>query len=227
MRFTDIRDNVLGGLNPRSTSRLLQELCEAGVLEKSNGEGYRLTRKVLHWSRGMVRGDGLNEISQPWLNKISTQFGLTSVIYVPTDGQMVCLARARSSFVTSLIPPGQCRPLNIIATGGVFFLPSELLNDQAQLDKQVKKDHSASPNSEAIPTILHNYREHGILDDEALVYPGTWRLAVPLQQDSSPVAALGIAAHTEQLSRPKLRQELLDEMKNASQDIMRTMELLN
>ena len=45
IRYTDIREQVLNGLNPGSTSKILNELCEAGVLE-NGGNGYRLTRRV-------------------------------------------------------------------------------------------------------------------------------------------------------------------------------------
>ena len=105
MRYTDIRENVLNGLNPGSTSRILNELCEAGVLE-NGGNGYRLTRRVMLWSRGAVGGESLAEVSRDRLEEVSSAHGVTAILLVPAGDYMVCLERVSTPYAPTLIPPG-------------------------------------------------------------------------------------------------------------------------
>lgn len=224
MRYTEIRESILNGLNPRSTSRLLHDLCQVGVLKKNADNAYELTHKIFLWSRAMSEGDNLADITRPWLKRISEQYGITSALFVRIGDHMMCLSRVTAPSGTSLIPVGECRPLNIIRSGGIFYMPSEALNDITDLYEQVldqiADDPNADPTPDAIRIIIENYRKEEIMDDEGGIYPGCRRLAVPLQDNGRVIGVLTTGATTDLYLQSGFRDALLADLKIAAGHIV-------
>jgi DNA-binding IclR family transcriptional regulator len=178
------------------------------------------------WGRGAIGGESLAEVSRDRLEYISSTHRVTAVIFVPAGNFMVCLERVSTPFAPTLIPAGESRPLNIIATGGVFLIPPEKLEDTKSLMRELKKDLSADPKAAGIKVIIKNFKKESVFDDGGCIYPGTHRLGVPIYHNNEIIAVLGTGAPSESFAQKGFREHLLKDLKKAAADISRDMSIL-
>ena len=178
------------------------------------------------WSRGAVGGESLAEVSRDRLEEISSDHGVTAILLVPAGNFMVCLERVSTPFAPTLIPAGESRPLNAIATGGVFLLSPEDLDNTDVLMEQLEHDISADPEREDIEVIVGNFRNKGVFDDGGKIYPGTWRLAVPIYINNELIAILGAGAPKDTSADQDFRETLLNDLRSAASEISRDMSIL-
>ena len=92
--------------------------------------------------------------------------------------------------------------------------------------KQLEDDISADPEREDIEVIVSNFRNEGIFNDGGTIYPGTWRLAVPIYINNEIIGILGAGAPKDSCADQNFRKNLLNDLRNAASVISRDMSIL-
>src|SRR5215470_8104426 len=111
------------GLSLSTTSRLMGELAQEGMLELADGRGrYVLGPRLISLAHAALDGRDLAEVATPLLRDLRELTGETVALHVRRNGDRVCIANAESRHqVRRVVPVGATVPLHTGATGEVLL----------------------------------------------------------------------------------------------------------
>ncbi len=107
------------GLSLSTTSRLMRQLAEEGLLEREGEESaYGLGARLLTFSRAAIQPSGLVEAGIPEMRVLRDLTGETVSLHVRRGEARICIAQVESNLpVRRVVPEGFSAPLSRGATG--------------------------------------------------------------------------------------------------------------
>lgn len=125
------------GLSLSTTSRLMRELSEEGLLERGyEGGAYSLGARVLSLARAALQPSDLLEAAIPEMQALRDLTGETVSLHVRRGGSRVCMAQVQSPHpVRRVVPVGFMAPLHIGATGEMLLAQASTHEVDAYLEE--------------------------------------------------------------------------------------------
>ncbi|RIK88105.1 MAG: IclR family transcriptional regulator [Hyphomicrobiales bacterium] len=127
-------------LDKNTTRRLLIALSRTGLVRRDEAEGtYGLDIAMLKLQPAVVGPRALRETAAPYLQRLTTETGMTSFFWLPDPSGAICIERVRASGVFLDVPwssPGSTLPLNMAAGPRVIL---------AYLDEPARRAWLAQP----------------------------------------------------------------------------------
>jgi DNA-binding IclR family transcriptional regulator len=125
------------GLSLSTTSRLMRQLCDEGLLDRVGEEGaYALGSRLLMFSRAAVQPSGLVEAGIPEMRVLRDLTGETVSLHVRRGDSRICIAQVESTHpVRRVVPEGFSAPLQLGATGATLLAMLEPADRDALLKR--------------------------------------------------------------------------------------------
>jgi|GEM_PF-2245478 DNA-binding IclR family transcriptional regulator len=204
---------VLDAPSPSTVNKILKELVQEGILQKSMEKRYTLGRKVYFWGRVMAAQNTPVQVIRQRMKHLHEWLQISVNLFTCVDKTMFCLESYLDPNAGYLYPVGKSLPLNLNVQGAVFFMPAEKLDDHDFLEKEALK--TEEPLSVADLTKVVEYaRLNEIMDDFCLFYPGTRRFAVPIQENGRTVMTLGVGMSATRAQKDDHAEKIIAELKD-------------
>lgn len=205
-----------------SARRILLSLVDLGYAEQENSL-FRLSPRVLDLGRAFLSSQGLAVLAQPVLEHLSSKLQEPVSLAVLDGTDIVYIARASyARFVTISIGIGSRLPAYVTALGRVLLagLPEQTRDNLLKSTKPQKYTQNTVTDMAELKRIVAGVKskQFSYLNEELEV--GLKALAVPVRgSSSSVVAAIGISAYSARVSRNKLIDAWLPELRKAAKKI--------
>lgn len=207
MRFAEIR-SLLGDLSSSTTTRILKNLQEMGVINKNRQHDYSLAIKVKYWSRNIPE---LKTITLPFMESLSEEFKVTVSLVERSGNEIICTEKILDENSPSLRKVGGIRYLPTPhGIGAGFFLSKEELADD-NLWEQFKADEP-DHDYDCLRKMLTNSVDQGFWHDPAIINPLCERFAAPIKVNDSVIAILGVGVATVACQDKEYVRRLIDKM---------------
>jgi DNA-binding IclR family transcriptional regulator len=201
-RLTDLAARA--GLTLPTTSRLLREMVDAGVVAHPNGSrGYVLGTRLVAIARIAADRNSIVDVALPEMEGLRDLTGETVSLHIPRGRQRVCIAEIQSTNeVRRVVPIGLSLPLHVGPTGRV------LLAYAAEGDReQYLADADLSPGErKRLSTKLAEVARVGwdLSIDERT--PGVGALTAPILARGTAVAALSVSGPSTRWTDSRIRE---------------------
>lgn len=179
------------GLSFSTTSRLLRELTEAGLLERNPSTGtYGLGTRLLAVTRSGGEQSDLLRSALPVMEELRDETGETVSLHVAAVDRRVCIAEVQSRHaVRRVVPLGLALPLHRGATGAVIF---------ATMAPNRQAEYLASPGllgqeRSDLERDTKVFKTHGWLLAADSWEPGLAGIAAPVRRGDTAVAVLTVS----------------------------------
>ena len=116
---------------------------------------------------------------------------------------MLCLESITSPQSPSLWPAGKSLPLQLLVIGSIFFFAQEHLADTSFVQTECAR-HDPAIGPEKVLDMIRNAQATDIQFDAGLFYPGIYRLAVPIMEQSRVAMVLGLGLLEARVSSKEL-----------------------
>jgi IclR family transcriptional regulator, KDG regulon repressor len=176
---------------PRSSmSYLLRVLEENGYVRRDHLTGrYKLGYRLLTLAQDVISTSDLREVAMPFMNDLTLNTGLTSVLSVPEDHEAVVLESVigqkyfkveRSRGVAKLGRVGQRLPLHATSMGKVLLAWHP--NAELELSRLALRKYTPNTitNVNALRAELQSVRERGCALNYEEHLPGYWGASAPI-----------------------------------------------
>lgn len=210
------------GLDRAGARRYLVTLAHLGYV-RHDGKLFRLAPKVLELGYAYMATMPLAEIAKPYLRALTDAVGEPSAIAVLDGYHIVHLARAMTNRrLEPSITIGQRFPALHTSTGRVLVAqkdPGELAEYLRNADLSRPTPASITSKTE-LAAELERVRKRGyaIVDQE--LEEGIRTIAVPvLDANGRAVAAINVVTNAATVSKKKLVDEILPQMRKAAQEL--------
>jgi len=198
------------GLGKSTTHRLLQSLCEAGLVEHDAAAklffpGIEL---FLLGNAASVRF-GIVEIARPSLIHLADETGDTVFLTVPIDNEWLCVERQIGAFPirTLTVDVGDRGPLGV-GSGGLALLA---FRNDAEVDASIGVNRGRLAgyrdfNSTGLRQLIATTRRQGYAFIDGLLVEGMSAIGIPIcDPQGHPVAALSVAAISSRMASTRRR----------------------
>jgi DNA-binding IclR family transcriptional regulator len=207
LRLVDIEK--ASGLARPTAHRLLNALVRGHfAAQASHGKRYVLGPEiaVLGWSITQ-HGFDLRELCQPSLMRIAQKTGDTALLMVRSGDEAVCVDVKLGPYPvkTMTVEIGARRPLVVGATGLAILaaLPQEEAERVLSMSRQKLRKYPHLGEA-AIRKAMRGARADGYAVSDGLLLPNVRGVAVAITERQMPVAALGVAAIRERMSKSRI-----------------------
>ncbi len=210
------------GLTRATARRLLLTLEQLGYV-RSHDKRFELTARVLDIGYSFISSLQVNDIAQPFLERLSDELHESSSVSVLDDTDIVYVARVPTKrIMTVAIGLGSRFPAYQTSMGRVLLAE---LDDPEVIDvfERSNRDHGTDrtvSSSTALVEALEPVREQGyaIIDQELEL--GVRSLAAPLRDASGEaVAAMNVSTHVARTSLAEIEERFLPSLLETSQAI--------
>ena len=214
------------GLDKGTTRRLLHTLMACGLVDHDpRTQRYALSVGVLTLANAVDKGREIRELAAPVLTELAEKTGATSFLFVPHEGQALCVGRVRAAmpnFEATWFLVGALTPLNC---GGaprciLAWLPPD--EQERALALPLPK---RTPRAQADPDMLRRevtrIREQGFEVAADDFYIGITGIGVPIfDRNGALVGAVSISSLTSMVA-PEGKPLFLNELRAAADEIGR------
>lgn len=187
------------GWDKSVTHRLLSTLAHRGFLVSDPiSRRYRIGPAVLHLHQAWKRSGSLAMLAEPVLEELTGDSGHTSVVAVPDNFHMRCVAAVDGTTGPLRFYPlaGELYPAHAGATSKAFFahVPDEERRRLFQDRPMARFTDRTVTDIDALEDQFRQIREQGYALSEGEYDPGVATLALPVFVRESPVATISIGS---------------------------------
>lgn len=194
-RFRDIAA-AIGNPSPRTTSKILKELVNKGVIKK-NAEGtYVLSTLVMKWAVNVPKVTNIVDLAQPLMERLRVKFRVSVNLLHYVDKKLTCLESIVAPYSPSLLEKGVTRPCICSLVGSLFFMNK---NERNKIDKHLEDILNTDPSAyekiatkEEVDEIVKNFEIENIYDDFGHIFSGLRRIGVDIKCKGKPCFSLGV-----------------------------------
>jgi DNA-binding IclR family transcriptional regulator len=176
------------GLSLSTTSRLMRQLGEEGLLDRVGEEGtYALGSRLLMFARAAVQPSGLVEAGIPEMRVMRDLTGETVSLHVRRGDARICIAQVESTQpVRRVVPEGFSAPLCFGATGETLL--TEL--DSGDLGDYLKRCELDAKGREAIVKRIEKTRKRGWATAVGGLFEGLSGISAPVREEDGTIIAV-------------------------------------
>jgi DNA-binding IclR family transcriptional regulator len=203
------------GLSLSTVSRVMREMADAGLLERSDGGDYVVGRRLIAIARAGADGNPLIAAALPEMEHLRDMTGETVSLHVRAGENRVCIAEVQSrEAVRRVVPVGLTVPLHLGATSSAIlaFLAAD---DRTRVTTTAKL---TDPEVEALERRLQNVRDHGIASAVNGWQSGVAGMGAPIFDERGVVGALSVSGPSSRLTLERMDQ-LADQVRAAAHRI--------
>jgi DNA-binding IclR family transcriptional regulator len=214
------------GLDKGTTRRLLHTLMACGLVDHdARTQRYALGVGLLTLANAVDKGREVRELAAPILTELAEKTGATSFLFVPHEGQALCVERVRAAmpgFEATWFLVGALTPLNC---GGaprciLAWLPEEE-RERALALPLPKRTPTVQTDPDELRRELPRIRAQGYESASDDFYIGITGTGVPIfDRNGVLVGAVSISSLTSMIA-PQGRPLYLDELRAAAAEIGR------
>jgi len=224
MSLTELTE--ISGLNKATVRRLLLALINGGLVDQAPPPTlrYRLGPEAYLLGLRAGEGDGLTAVATRHVAKLTTTIEDAVCLSVRHGFYSLCLHREDGPYPirTHALMPGHYHPLGVGA-GSLAMLAA--LPD-AEVERVLAVNHEMLAADfpllmpDNIRTLVDDTRRHGYALNPGQVFSDSWGLGMALRwPDGSLAGALSVAAIASRMQSPRLENQLLPQLQQATQAI--------
>ncbi len=218
LRFSDLAA-VLSYPSPSTVNKILKELTQEKILEKTGTGRYTLGRKTYFWGRCMAAKNTPIQIIRSCMEQLHKDLSTSVNLFTCIDQRLFCLESIVDPDSPALWQAGKSLPLHISVLGAVFFMSKEQIHDEDFLAQEIAR-HETKLDLQAVKDVLHKARKNDFLDDQGLFFPGMRRFAVPLYEAGQTAMTLGVGVMPARLEQnPNLGDRITAKLQAARSEI--------
>lgn len=210
------------GLQPATSHRLVNSLCEVGLLAKQDhAKSYVIGPRMIHLCLMAVTPATIVEIARPMLRNLVSTFGETAYL-AKLSGKIIesIAMETPQSNEKSFVQPGRVMPFHASASAKAIcayqsaeFIIQKLAEPRASFTPDTKTDERT------LRAELETVKAQGFAVCDNELDPGVLSIAVPVHAaDWGVVFSLGVVGLSERMRRVP-RQEILDQLLKASETL--------
>ncbi len=193
LRFSQIAE-VLGSPSPATVNKILKELLAENVVQRLDDGAYGLAAKVQVWSAVAASSVDEPALIKRELHRLHTQLQVTAKVFVRVGDQIYCTDGFVDEASPALMSVGNHTEIHPTVIGAVFFMSKAELNKHDKAVEKYARIHDYAVTADKIRKVMKQSIQNGIEDDQALYYPGSRRLSVPVSIGGQVKYILGIGA---------------------------------
>jgi len=205
--------------------RLLGTLSQLGYIRKNEDSGlYSLSPKILTLASSVSETKDIKEIALPYIDELHSKIQETIHLAVLDNDELVYLDKRESSRnlrVAMSSKPGSHAPLYCTGIGKVLLsgMPDSQLRDYLKTVRFVKYTGNTLPGIQELFSEIDEIKQQGYAEDREEHEEGVYCVAAPVfNAEGDTIAAFSISMPSVRRT-DKLRLEVIDAVKNASQKI--------
>ena len=214
LRFSDIAA-VLSQPSPTTVNKILKELIQEQVLEKTGSGRYALGRKTYFWGRCMAAKNTPIQIIRSCMEQLHKELRTSVNLFTCIDQRLFCLESIVDPDSPALWQAGKSLPVHISVLGAVFFMSQDQIQDEDFLAQEITR-HETKLDLQEIQNVLLQAHRDDFLDDRGLFFPGMRRFAVPLYEGGQIAMTLGVGVMPARLEQ---NPDLCDRMREKLQSV--------
>jgi DNA-binding IclR family transcriptional regulator len=218
LRFSDIAAE-LAYPSPATVTKIIKELTQEKILEKSGTGRYVLGRKTYFWGRCMAAKNTPIQVIRSCMEQLHKDLRISVNLFTCIDQRLFCLESFVDPDSPALWQAGKSLPLHISVLGAVFFMPQDRLLDEDFLTQEIAR-HEADLDRQEVKNVILQARRSGMLDDRGMFFPGMRRFAVPLYESDQVVMTLGVGIMPARMEHnPALYERIISRLQSARTEI--------
>ena len=182
------------GLSPSTVARLMRQMADVGVLDRTDSGGYVLGARLLAMARAAAEKNPLIGVALPEMEALRDLTGETLSLHLQTDDRRICIAEVQSrAAVRRVVPLGLSVPLHMGATGQVI-----LANTAGEFRAAyIAQLHLAADQAEAIGRRLNEINRAGYASAVGAWQEGVSGLAAAVFNNGLVVGFLSVSGPSE------------------------------
>ncbi|MCB1436581.1 MAG: helix-turn-helix domain-containing protein [Rhodobiaceae bacterium] len=221
MTLSEVADKV--GLSRAGARRILLTLVELGYATKDKRQ-FALAPRVLNLGYAFLKSRGVDEVVDRYLKEVTERVSESCSLGVLDGGEVVYIARSSAAhrLMAVSLHVGARLPAHATSMGRILL--AQLADDEAEALVRKADLHSYTKFSLTDPgEIMERVREarhqgYCIVDEELEV--GLRSISVPIPaRGGRPGAAINVSCHAARVSRGKLVEEFLPELRRSAVQI--------
>ncbi len=210
IRYSQI-DAAFDGLSPTTLSKILRELAENKVIEKTGNGTYILSRKVFYWGQSVKNEQSIMQVLHEELLHLNHVLKASANCFTHIEGTMFCLDRIDEPNSPSLLAAGKKVRIGIGVLGAVFFKPEKMWGCKDKIEAEIRKK-GFKAGTDDVKRMISRALAEDYQDDEGLFFPGSRRFAVPIRLGGNTVYVLGIGIMSVRLEEEGLYEKIKAEL---------------
>ncbi len=180
-----------------SLHRLLNDLAEQAVIERTDEGEWRLSYRLLQIVGIQLERTNLPRLTRPYLEQLAAETGETVFLAVPSRGEVVYLDKVQTDLQVQLnVELGTRRPMHATGLGKAMLAFRPEVEQEQLLGTAPFPSFTARTitTGEQLASELDTVRRHGYALDQEEMIPGLNCVAVPLlNYTNRAVAAISVA----------------------------------